>query len=390
MPQGFARTGSLLEADSFRGAGLKLLLAAMLSGAWIWWFTQTKVPLYEVTETARLESSDAPYKVEAEISGRLISANLRIQREVKQGDELAVLASEVQQMERSEAQTRIAGLQQNIRARQEELDAVRRGVESDHRTTEAEIRVTEEELRGANLKRAHLETELARIRALKKEGLIAAAELPRAETALAEQRATIERLHRLIEQKKEEKGRKDSERKIREQEIQTQIERDRADVANVTSTLPRAGHEIGRRVIRAPVAGIIGAAPTLQPGAFVPAGTELATILPAGGQVIIVAQYEPAAAFGRIGQEQKARMRLNGYPWAQYGFVHGEVINVAKEARAGTVRVDLAIVNPKPAAVQLDHGLPGSVEIVVDRVSPAELALRLAGNWVGAPRQGRK
>ena len=82
---------------------------------------------------------------------------------------------------------------------------------------------------------------------------------------------------------------------------------------------------------------------------------------------------------GRIQTGQRARLRLEGFPWTEYGGVSATVSNVAGEPRSGRVRVELAV-NPDPASsIPLQHGLPGTIEVEVERVSPAVLLLRAAG-----------
>jgi membrane fusion protein (multidrug efflux system) len=60
---------------------------------------------------------------------------------------------------------------------------------------------------------------------------------------------------------------------------------------------------------------------------------------------------------------------------------------VAGEIRNGKVRVELAVLAGNAAGnsrIPLQHGIPGSVEIEVERISPAVLLLRSAGQAVGA------
>jgi|SRR6266540_2399427 len=77
--------------------------------------------------------------------------------------------------------------------------------------------------------------------------------------------------------------------------------------------------------------------------------------------------------------------RLNGFPWTQYGTIAATVASVANEIRDGRVRVELTV-HPDPTSpIPFQHGLPGAVEVAVDRVSPATLLLRLAGKFLVRP-----
>jgi membrane fusion protein (multidrug efflux system) len=57
---------------------------------------------------------------------------------------------------------------------------------------------------------------------------------------------------------------------------------------------------------------------------------------------------------------------------------------VAGEIRDGKVRVELAVNAASRSRIPFQHGLPGSVEVEVERTSPAVLLLRSAGEAVGA------
>jgi membrane fusion protein (multidrug efflux system) len=114
-------------------------------------------------------------------------------------------------------------------------------------------------------------------------------------------------------------------------------------------------------------------------------GEKLGAIVPLG-RLRAVAQFPPSAALGRIRLGQRARVRLDGFPWAQYGSIPATVSRVAGEVRDGQVRVELSIAPAAASRVPLQHGLPGSVEVEVERLTPAALVLRTAGRLLAAPR----
>jgi hypothetical protein len=103
------------------------------------------------------------------------------------------------------------------------------------------------------------------------------------------------------------------------------------------------------------------------------------------GTLKIMTDFLPPAALGRIQPGQPARLRLEGFPWAQYGAVAATVASVASEVRDGWVRVELAVRADAASPIPLQHGLPGTVEVEVDHVSPATLVLRTAGSLLTGP-----
>jgi membrane fusion protein (multidrug efflux system) len=60
------------------------------------------------------------------------------------------------------------------------------------------------------------------------------------------------------------------------------------------------------------------------------------------------------------------------------------VTTVGNEIRDGHVRVECEVVGAVPDLVPAQHGLPGAMEVEVERITPAALVLRLAGEWIGA------
>jgi membrane fusion protein (multidrug efflux system) len=162
------------------------------------------------------------------------------------------------------------------------------------------------------------------------------------------------------------------------------LEQLRGDLATAESELMRArldaqrlAREIAERQVRAPVAGRIAEPVTVRPGALVRAGERLTSVVPAG-RLRVVADFKPGAAIGRIRRGQRARMRLEGFSPVEYGMLAARVEEVAAEPRNGLVRVELSIVRA-PAAIPLQHGLPGVVEVELERVAPATIFLRAAG-----------
>lgn len=150
------------------------------------------------------------------------------------------------------------------------------------------------------------------------------------------------------------------------------------------AAVKRCEHEMELRRIVAPVGGVLGEVAELRAGGYVNAGQKLGAIIPSG-QLKAVAQFSPLTAAGRLRPGQPARLRLDGYPWMQYGTVGARVVSVATEPRDGHLRVELAL-NPNAASlIPRQHGLSGTAEVTVDQVSPAALVLRAAGKLLAAP-----
>lgn len=99
------------------------------------------------------------------------------------------------------------------------------------------------------------------------------------------------------------------------------------------------------------------------------------------GATTVVAQFSPAVQ-GRIQPGQTARLRLDSYPWLQYGSVPAVVTTVPRTSRDGWLEIRLTIPEEPAPPISLDYGMTGVVEVAVEQVSPAELLLRAAGRGI--------
>jgi membrane fusion protein (multidrug efflux system) len=148
-------------------------------------------------------------------------------------------------------------------------------------------------------------------------------------------------------------------------------------LAASASSIARYEDEADRRRVRAPVSGRLGEVHPVQVGAFIRDGERLASIVP-DGKVRVVAEFTPQA-LGRVWPGQHARLRLDGFPWMQYGYVGATVTRAASETREQLVRVELAVQIDPDSAIPLQHGMPGVVEVEVERVAPLALLARSLG-----------
>jgi membrane fusion protein (multidrug efflux system) len=76
---------------------------------------------------------------------------------------------------------------------------------------------------------------------------------------------------------------------------------------------------------------------------------------------------------------------LDGFPWAEFGTVSATVAEVGREVRDGKVRVELALLPRSGFRGSLEHGMPGTIEVAVERLSPLNLIMRTAGQWLTRP-----
>src|SRR4029453_16049414 len=114
--------------------------------------------------------------------------------------------------------------------------------------------------------------------------------------------------------------------------------------------------------------GRLGEVAELRIGSVVREGDRIAAVV-TRGELQVVADFLPPSALGRIRPGQPARLRLKGFPWTQCGSLAAAVRRVASEVRNGRVRVELSVGPDLASPIPLQHGLPGTVEVQVERVA---------------------
>lgn len=385
MAIAFSRSMRSLKADSrSRRAIWLLLVAGAVLTCWVAWFLRARVSRYEVTDHARLEVDRAVSVLQAPIAGRIISSALVLDRHVAAGETLLEIEAGPQQLELREAEARLASLDPQLKSLNDEIAAQQRAQQAERGAGRAALEQARAQLREAEAQ-AHLaDDEAARIARLNAEHLIAQRELVRAEAEQRTRRAAVEAMESAGLKLEREQQTNDHDRDARIEQLRSQITRLEADRNVAAKTIDRLAYEVRRRRVVAPVSGRLGEVAVLRTGGYVEEGDKVGAIVP-DGRLRVVAEFEPPAALGRIRAGQRARLRLEGFPWMQFGAIPVTVSRVGSEVRNGRVRVELGV-DPLTTSIPLQHGLPGTVEVQVEDISPAVLVLRAAGQFVASPK----
>jgi multidrug resistance efflux pump len=384
MPTPFVRTLRSLEADGLRAPALAFVIAGGLLIAWTAWFTRGRVAIYEVTDRARLEVHQAAHPIDARVAGRVVATHLDLGRNVKTGDVLVELDADEERLRLDEEQTRLATLSPQSDAVTAEIAAEEQALAAAGRAAAVALDEARSQLAEAEVPARLAEDEAARLARLRANGLVSEIDDVRTRAESQRRRAAADSLRLAIPRLERNLQTEQQDRRVRLVRLRSERTRLQGQVATSTSTIRRLENEIERRRIRAPATGRVAEVVDLRIGAFVAEGQKLGAIVPAG-RLKAVAEFEPSAALGRVRAGQPARLRLVGFPWTEYGSVPAIVDTVASEVRAGTVRVELTIEPDADSAVPFQHGLPGTVEIEVERVSPAMLVLRAGGRLMTRP-----
>ena len=383
MASSFHRTSQSLRLDRGMWSITAFAVAITLAAAWLVWAFKAVVVRYEVSDSARLEVDAAAYPIESQAAGRLTASQLVLGKEVLAGDVLVELDNRSEQLALEQERVHRASLAPQLAALRAEVESDEQGNAAERAAVVVAAGGAEAQRRQAEAQAALAEEEAARANRLRSEGLISEAEARRANADAQGKRAAVESMKASV-------ARLEPELQIRRRDRDAAAAETRGDIARLESEAEasaantrRLEFEIEKRRIRAPITGRLSECATLRPGAYITAGQQLGIIVP-GSKLQVVAEFSPQAALGKIHPGQKAIVKLEGFPWAQFGTLPASVVRVAGEIRAGKVRVELAVHAPEGSRIQLTHGLPGSVEVEVEQISPAVLLLRSAGRAVGA------
>jgi membrane fusion protein (multidrug efflux system) len=380
----FARSFQRIRADHGKSTLWISATSAAALAAWIFWALFAQVSLYEVSTDARVELDGATYPIDAPFAGRIVATSLHIGQRVRQGDLLVEIDSTAEQLQLHEVQVQAEGLEPQIAQLNAQIEAEHSMRSEEDRAARLKAKEAETRVHEAQIPAEYAAKNLVRIRTLRAQNYVSVHDLEKAESDASQLRAAASVLEMAASRIPQDQAARNREREVRIGRLQGEIATLGAQRATLRAESERLNYEIERRRIRAPVDGLIGEAISLRVGAVVSNGARLGSIVPAG-RLLVVADYPAQAAFGRIRAGQPATLRLDGFPWAEFGTVSARVADVGREVRDGKVRVELALLPQSSFRGSLEHGMPGTLEVAVERLSPLHLTLRTAGQLLTRP-----
>jgi len=381
LANSFSRTTRSLAHDSSRFAIAVWIMGGFLLAAWLSWFLLARITVYEVSTKARLEVNSSAHPIAAQVAGKIVSATFWLGKEVQDGDVLVELDARTEKLRLQEEESRLRAFPPQIAALQKQITDLEQAMSNDHQASLAAIQSARSRQQEANSAVSFAKDNARRLAALSGSGKVPLIETLRANSEsqkLSSARdALLSDIHRI---------QMDSETHAHEKlaeidNLKRESARLSGDIETIEITISRLKQDIEKHVIRSPATGQIGDVGPLQTGTFVTSGEKLATVVP-HSELRIVANFPPASVLGRIHPGQFSRMRLEGFPWAQFGTIEAQVSHVGSEIRDNLVRVEFSPKNSKESPIIMQHGLPGTIEVSIDTISPAVMVLRSAGQWL--------
>ena len=357
-----------------------LLGGALILAAWTSWFFGARLAVYVTSDSARLEVARATEPIDAPVGGRVVRLDLHLDQEIHEGDVLVELDPETQRLDLAEANAKAGGLGPQVAAAKAQIDAEERALRDLEQQSHAAIDEQKSRVKEAEVAERLAVHEADRIDKLRASGSISEIEAIRARAAADQKGAAHAALRANLIKLQHQFHTDRDDRKTRIASLQRDASKLGADLGALGANIETLTHNMSVRSIRAPASGRIGEIGNVRLGTVLKEGDRIATIV-ASGDLKVVAQFPPAQALGRIRPGQSARVRFDGFPWTEFGDVTARVTDVAGEIRDDHARAELVIVKHSDR-IPLQHGLPASVEVEIERTSPANLVLRAAGSLV--------
>jgi multidrug resistance efflux pump len=376
VPSNFAHTMRSLQRQ--QRPWLWLAPALALLAVWSLWLTRARVDVYASATRARIEVHRMASRVAALDGGRIVSLRCQLGQIVRKGEVLAELDSSLQLAELAHGRVQLAGLEQKLSAVRQQVVAEQAKRLSRRHMDELAARQGAYALQEARVSASHQQALTDIAQQLDQGSVIAPIAAVTATAELSRKRLQADQS--AIESDRLRAAQHYAERSelVRIAELERQLAELEAERQNRSAALALVQAQLERRTLRAPASGRLGNIAALQVGDVIRAGDLLATIIP-DDDVHIVAEFAPTDALGRIAPGQPARVRLDGFSWLEFGMLEAKVMHVANEPREGTIRVELLIGARRLPQVQMQHGLPGSVDVRIDQTTPWSLLLRSMG-----------
>jgi membrane fusion protein (multidrug efflux system) len=379
MAATFSRTLRLLEHDGRTRKGLLAAIAALML-AWLAWFALARVPVYESTSKARIEVAAAAHPVAARVAGQLVTIRVKLGERVEAGDVLAELDADADRLILAEKQAHSDGAKSRLSALRKEIAAEEETARAQIDSRQTALDEARAQIREADAKSAFAEKQVEVCTKLRKTSAVTELEYRKAVAEAEECRAAVRKLSLGVTRLEKDRAVLESERRSRVAKVEREAVEVEAEIRTSEAAIRRLQHDIDLRTVRAPIAGRVGEAADFRVGSVVRVGEKLGAVVPEGPPRAVA--FFPAAIVGKVRPGQPARLRLDGFAWTQFGTLPATVVDIGNESMNGMVRVELSIPPEVRTPIPLEHGQPGTAEIEVERVSPAVLVLRAAGQFL--------
>ncbi|MBE9167422.1 HlyD family efflux transporter periplasmic adaptor subunit [Pleurocapsales cyanobacterium LEGE 06147] len=193
----------------------------------------------------------------------------------------------------------------------------------------------------------------------------------------------IERLQVELVQKQAEEQRIQLEAQQKIKQLELEIAEVKGKMAETKTLLASAQTKVKQNYLKAPVNGIVSSLDIKQPGKVVQAGETVVEIAPQGVPLILSAVL-PNEEAGFVKEGMPVQVKLDAYPYQDYGVIPGTVTSVSPDAESNeqlgeVYRVEIILardyVTDGQRSINFKTGQTATADIVIRRRRIAEVLL---------------
>nr|AVH79656.1 secretion protein HlyD family protein [Desmonostoc muscorum PCC 7121] len=328
--------------------------------------------LYQVEMTGvargRLEPEAETIKVEAPLETqftgvRVKTVHVREGDGVKAGQPLIELDSESLRLESKQAIAKLESFQESLlqlKPVEQQLQVLinTQKLQNQAQISEQQAQIQQTQERLTSLKSQSLilksrlniaKKDLQRHQELLQEGVIPKRAAEEIESKYEEQKISVEEMYSQIQQAESELNQRQSayERVQRtgelaiiqsEQQLQqfrSQIAENQGNVNQTQTQIQSIENQLQRRIIKAPLSGVIYNLPISKSEAVISAGDLLAEIAPNGNSFVLRAEMATTES-GALQKGMEVNLKFDAYPYQDYGVVKGKLLEVSPTSNVKT------------------------------------------------------
>nr|MBP9113639.1 HlyD family efflux transporter periplasmic adaptor subunit [Polyangiaceae bacterium] len=321
---------SLRDRDS--ATRVLTALMVLLTMGWAGWMFFGTIPVYATSTSARIEVEKRSNRIDAPSPGRLLTVFAKLGANVEANDVLFVIDHELEKKKIEEHRGRLSMIEPEMQVLERVLQARGEVIAESNREMKSAVDEGKARERSGASASALADDEAVRVKKLYATGTLTEVEWLRSLSEADRKRAEKQALSVGVERIRGEFRTRVSYEKTKIEELRRELLALDTQRRSLEANLAVLETEVQKRIVRAPLAGVIAELGEVNVGGVVKEGDRLCSILP-DGALRAVGQFDPSESLGRIKKNQSAQIRLDAFPWGQYGTVRAKVTETAREVR---------------------------------------------------------
>lgn len=336
--------------------GLFYVILGLLAAAGVW----AAVAEVDVVVQARgrVLIEGEPVKITVPEAGMVVEVPARVGARVRKGEVLL-------RLDAFKVAGEAAQLDAELRAGIGEVERHREAAKAGREV----LRNVEEERRLALSSISIVDSQVKSLKALLEQGAASVFQVNQKEQELNEARSRIARLEAELRRGETEAG----QRERQAAELEARLDGIRAKLAQLRESRRQMD-------VLSPVDGTVTRVAVTHPGRYVTTVETAVTINP-DDRPLSVALEVPNASMRRLRTSMPVRMRLDAYPWQDYGQLKGELVRIDPDADEegryrAWVKLESAQVKGPRGTEALRAGLLLEADVIVERRTVLDLAIK--------------